>query len=43
MMSRFKQTSDEKMSDLKHSLDSKHGGFSRRGGNRGGGNGNDFR
>ena len=34
MMSRFKQTSDEKMSDLKRSLDSKHGGFSRRGGGR---------
>lgn len=31
MMSKFKQTSDEKMSDLKRSLDSKHGGFSRRG------------
>ena len=30
MMSRFKQTSDEKMSDLKRSLDSKHGGFTRR-------------
>ncbi len=30
MMSRFKQTSDEKMSDLKRSLDGKHGGFSRR-------------
>ena len=30
MMSKFKQTSDEKMSDLKRSLDSKHGGFSRR-------------
>ncbi len=29
MMSRFKQTSDEKMLDLKRSLDSKHGGFSR--------------
>ena len=34
MMSRFKQTSDEKMSDLKRSLDSKHGGFSRRGSGR---------
>lgn len=43
MMSRFKQTSDEKMSDLKHSLDSKHGGFSRRGNRGGNGNGNDFR
>lgn len=30
MMSRFKQTSDEKMLDLKRSLDGKHGGFSRR-------------
>ena len=30
MMSRFKQTSDEKMLDLKHSVDGKHGGFSRR-------------
>ena len=30
MMSRFKQTSDEKMSDLKRSVDGKHGGFSRR-------------
>lgn len=33
MMSRFKQTSDEKMLDLKRSLDGKHGGFSRKGGN----------
>lgn len=32
MMSKFKQTSDEKMLDLKRSLDGKHGGFSRRGG-----------
>ena len=31
MMSRFKQTSDEKISDLKRSMDGKHGGFSRRG------------
>ncbi len=31
MMSRFKQQSDEKMSDLKRSVDGKHGGFSRRG------------
>ncbi|MDD2362452.1 MAG: S1 RNA-binding domain-containing protein [Oscillospiraceae bacterium] len=31
MMQKFKQTSDEKMLDLKRSLDSKHGGFSRRG------------
>ncbi len=30
MMSRFKQTSDEKMSDLKRSVDGKHGGFSPR-------------
>lgn len=32
MMSKFKQASDEKISDLKRSLDGKHGGFSRRGG-----------
>ncbi|MDD2418523.1 MAG: S1 RNA-binding domain-containing protein [Oscillospiraceae bacterium] len=32
MMQKFKQTSDEKMLDLKRSLDGKHGGFSRRGG-----------
>ena len=31
MMSKFKQTSDEKMLDLKRSVDGKHGGFSRRG------------
>lgn len=30
MMSRFKAASDEKISDLKRSLDSKHGGFSRK-------------
>lgn len=30
MMSRFKQQSDEKMSDLKRSVDGKHGGFSRK-------------
>jgi len=30
MMSRFKQQSDEKMSDLKRSVDSKHGGFAPR-------------
>ena len=36
MMSRFKQTSDEKMSDLKRVTENKRGGFSR----RGGGNGN---
>ena len=34
MMSKFKQSSDEKMSDLKRSMDGKHGGFSRRGGGR---------
>ena len=33
MMNKFKQTSDEKMSDLKRSVDSKRGGFSRRGSN----------
>ena len=32
MISRFKQTSDEKMSDLKKCMDSKRGGFSRHGG-----------
>ena len=32
MMSKFKQTSDEKMSDLKRCMDSKRGGFSRHGG-----------
>lgn len=31
MMARFKQVSDEKMTDLKRSTDSKHGGSSRRG------------
>lgn len=31
MMTKFKQASDEKMLDLKRSLDSKHGGFSRKG------------
>ncbi len=35
MMSRFKQTSDEKMSDLKRSVDGKHGGFTRRGNGKG--------
>ncbi len=39
MMSRFKQASDEKISDLKRSTEGKHGGFSRRGGGRGGQNG----
>lgn len=35
MMNRFKQVSDEKMSDLKKAKETKHGaGFSRRGGNR---------
>ncbi len=34
MMSRFKQASDEKMSDLKRSVDNKHGGFSRKGSNK---------
>ena len=34
MMARFKQVSDEKMTDLKRSGDSKHGGYSRRGGNK---------
>ncbi len=38
MMSRFKATSDEKISDLKRSLDSKHGGFGRKP-RGGGGNG----
>lgn len=43
MMSHFKQTSDEKISDLKKSSEGRHGGgYSRRGGNRGGGNGPDF-
>ncbi len=32
MMSRFKQTSDEKMSDLKKCMESKRGGFSKHGG-----------
>ena len=30
MMSRFKAASDEKISDLKRSLDNKHGGFGRK-------------
>ena len=30
MMARFKQVSDEKMTDLKRSTDAKHGGYSRR-------------
>ena len=32
MMSRFKQASDEKMSDLKRTMEAKRGGFSRHGG-----------
>lgn len=32
MMSKFKQASDEKLSDLKRVTEAKHGGFSRRGG-----------
>lgn len=38
MMNRFKATSDEKISDLKRSMDNKHGGFGRK--PRGNGNGN---
>jgi S1 RNA binding domain protein len=38
MMSRFKQASDEKISDLKRVTEGKHGGFSRRRGGNGGGN-----
>lgn len=34
MMTRFKAASDERMSDLKRSVDGKHGGFSRRGSNK---------
>lgn len=34
MMAKFKQTSDEKMSDLKRCMESKRGGFSRRGSNQ---------
>ena len=34
MMSRFKQQSDDKLTDLKRATESKHGGFSRRGGNK---------
>lgn len=30
MMNRFKMTSDEKISDLKRSMDNKHGGFGRK-------------
>lgn len=35
MMARFKQVSEEKMSDLKRSSEAKHGGFSRRGSSNG--------
>ena len=39
MMARFKQVSDEKMTDLKRAGESKHGGgYSRRGGGRGSNN-----
>ena len=38
MMSRFKQVSDERISDLKRNRDSKHGGFSHRGSGNGQGN-----
>lgn len=34
MMSQFKQQSDDKLTDLKRATESKHGGFSRRGGNK---------
>ena len=34
MLSRFKQTSDEKISDLKRTMESKRGGFSRHGGSQ---------
>jgi S1 RNA binding domain protein len=34
MMTKFKQTSEEKMSDLKRCMESKRGGFSRRGSNQ---------
>ena len=33
-MAKFKQESDAKLTDLKHATESKHGGFSRRGGNK---------
>lgn len=42
MMSHFKQTSDEKISDLKRSSEGRHGGYSRRGGGNRGGGGNNF-
>ena len=34
MMSHFKQTSDEKISDLRRTVEGKHGSYSRRGANR---------
>ncbi len=34
MMAKFKQTSDEKMSDLKRVMEAKRGGFSKRGSNQ---------
>ena len=34
MMSQFKQQSDDKLTDLKRATESKHGGFSRRGGSK---------
>ncbi len=34
MMSKFKAQSDDKLTDLKRATESKHGGFSRRGGNK---------
>lgn len=34
MMARFKQVSDEKMTDLKHANEAKRGGYSRRGGSK---------
>lgn len=34
MMAKFKQESDDKLSDYKRATESKHGGFSRRGGNK---------
>lgn len=43
MMSHFKQTSDEKISDLKKSSESRHGGgYSRRGGGRNNGGDMDY-
>ncbi len=34
MMAKFKSESEDKLTDLKHATESKHGGFSRRGGNK---------